>query len=43
MVINESSFRKKRWEEVRAVTIDEIIEQIRNGTAKIYRNKITTK
>jgi hypothetical protein len=39
MVIDESSFRKKRWEEGHAVTIDEIIEQIRNGTAKIYRNK----
>jgi hypothetical protein len=40
MVIDESSFRKKRWEEGRTVTIDEIIEQIINGTAKIYRNKV---
>jgi hypothetical protein len=41
MVIDESSFRKKGLEG-RTVTIDEIIEQIRTGTAKIYRNKITT-
>jgi hypothetical protein len=39
IVIDKYSFRRKGCEG-RIVTIDEIIEQIKNGAAQIYRNKL---
>jgi hypothetical protein len=39
MVINEVTRHVERWEG-RIVTIDEIVEQIKTGTAKTFRNKL---
>jgi hypothetical protein len=38
MVIDENNYKKRMWEG-NITTVEEIIKQIKTGTAKIYRNK----
>jgi hypothetical protein len=42
ILIDENNHKNRRWEG-NSITIDEIIDEIKTGTAKIYRNKFVKK